>query len=90
MPAGMFNEIDIEGSARKLYDGDYVIMVSDGMLDYLQGIDKEEEFKNLLMGITATNPQEMANEILNQISQTQNYEIRDDMTVLVAGFWEKI
>lgn len=89
LPAGMFNEIDIEGSEKKLYDGDYVIMVSDGMLDYLNGVDKEEAFKNILTDIEVTNPQEMADKVLSHILEKENHGVRDDMTVLVAGFWEK-
>ncbi len=89
LPVGMFNEIDIEGSEKKLYDGDYVIMVSDGMLDFVSEVDKEEAFKSILEEINVTNPQEMADTILDRILGREEHEVRDDMTVLVAGFWEK-
>lgn len=89
LPVGMFNEIDIEGSEKKLYDGDYVIMVSDGMLDFVSEVDKEEVFKNILEEINVTNPQEMADTILERILEKEEHGVRDDMTVLVAGFWEK-
>ena len=89
LPAGMFNEIDIEGSEKKLYDGDYVIMVSDGMLDFVSEVDKEEAFKNILEEIDVTNPQEMADTILERVLGKEEHGVRDDMTVLVAGFWEK-
>lgn len=89
LPVGMFNEIDIEGSEKKLYDGDYVIMVSDGMLDFVSEVDKEEVFKNILEEINVTNPQEMADAILERILEKEEHGVRDDMTVLVAGFWEK-
>lgn len=89
LPAGMFNEIDIEGSEKKLYDGDYIIMVSDGMLDYLSEADKEEAFKNILLEVNVTNPQEMANTIMERLLNQEEHGVRDDMTVLVAGFWEK-
>lgn len=90
LPVGMFNEIDIEGREKKLCDGDYVIMVTDGMLDYLSEVEKEEAFKQILKEIDVTNPQEMANVIMERVLQSENHGIRDDMTVLVAGFWEKI
>ena len=89
LPVGMFNEIDIEGSEKKLYDGDYVIMVSDGMLDFVSEVDKEEVFKNILEEINVTNPQERADAILERILEKEEHGVRDDMTVLVAGFWEK-
>lgn len=90
LPVGMFNEIDIEGREKKLCDGDYVIMVTDGMLDYLSEVEKEEAFKQILKEIDVTNPQEMANVIMERVLQSENHGVRDDMTVLVAGFWEKI
>ncbi|SET41604.1 stage II sporulation protein E [[Clostridium] polysaccharolyticum] len=89
LPVGMFNEIDIEGSEKKLYDGDYVIMVSDGILDFVSGVDKEEIFKEILEEMDVTNPQEMADTILKRILEKEEHGVRDDMTVLVAGFWEK-
>lgn len=90
LPVGMFNEIEIEGREKKLCDGDYVIMVTDGMLDYLSEVEKEEAFKQILKEIDVTNPQEMANVIMERVLQSENHGVRDDMTVLVAGFWEKI
>lgn len=89
LPVGMFNEIDVEGSDTRLYDGDFVIMVSDGVLDYLSEIDKEEAFAEILKSIDVTNAQEMANIILKSLIEKENHAVRDDMTVLVAGFWEK-
>jgi len=89
MPVGMFTEVDIEDSAKKLYDGDYVIMVSDGVLDCLEGLEKEEEFKDILLEIDVANPQELATSIIERVKERNREKVRDDMTVLVAGFWEK-
>lgn len=89
LPVGMFNEIDVEGSETKLHDGDFVIMVSDGVLDYLSEVDKEEAFIEILKDIDVTNAQEMANVILKHLLEKESHGVRDDMTVLVAGFWEK-
>lgn len=36
-----------------------------------------------------TNPQEMADCIMNCLLKKETHEVRDDMMVLVAGFWEK-
>ena len=32
LPAGMFEQVEFDTTAKKLYDGDYIIMVSDGTL----------------------------------------------------------
>lgn len=89
LPVGMFNEIDVEGSETKLYDGDFVIMVSDGVLDYLSEIDKETAFAEIIKSVDVTNAQEMANVILERLMEKEGHGVRDDMTVLVSGFWEK-
>ena len=63
-------------------------MVSDGVLDNLPGEDKEGIMAEYLEGIIKRNPQNMAEEILEFAKQFTE-EIRDDMTVLVAGIWKR-
>ena len=69
-------------------DGDYIIMVSDGILDGLsQGIG-EEVLPEIISRINLENPKEMAAYILNYVIRTCKGVIRDDMTVIVVGVWE--
>ena len=89
MPAGVFNQVDLDQKSKKLYDGDYIIMMSDGVLDCLPGNNKERLMQELILELTITNPQEIANRILKE-ALAQNQEVPpDDMTVLVAGIWKK-
>ena len=89
MPAGVFNQVDLDQKSKKLYHGDYVIMMSDGVLDCIPGNNKEKFMQEVILGLKSTNPQEMANKILKE-ALAQNEEIPpDDMTVLVAGIWKK-
>lgn len=89
LPVGVFNQVDFDGISKKLYDGDYVVMVSDGVLDCIPGMEKEKFIEDILMKTKSVNPQEMANEVLEQaIGQNNNIAV-DDMTVLVAGLWKK-
>lgn len=37
LPAGVFHKLEPDCTSRKLYDGDMVIMVTDGVLDALPG-----------------------------------------------------
>ena len=70
-------------------DGDYIIMVSDGVLDALsQGIG-EDMLSEFIGGISLENPGEIASAILNFGIQQSRGRIRDDMTVLVTGIWKK-
>lgn len=89
LPLGIFQKPDAEAVGRTLMDGDYVIMVSDGILDALsQGIG-EDMLSELIGGSNLENPGEMANAILNFCIHQCRGHIRDDMTVLVIGIWKK-
>lgn len=89
-PLGVFHEIDMETVRRRLMDGDYIIMLSDGILDGLsQGIG-EEMLPEMLGKITLKNPAEMANHILNFCLHQSRGRVRDDMTVMVVGIWENL
>lgn len=88
LPLGVFGRLEPEVTTRKLMDGDYVIMVSDGILDGLsQGIG-EEALSEIISRTTLENPKEMAAFILNYVIRACQGAIRDDMTVIVAGIWK--
>jgi stage II sporulation protein E len=64
-------------------------MVSDGILDALsQGIG-EDMMSELIGGTDLKNPGEIANALLNFCIHQSKGKIRDDMTVLVIGIWER-
>ena len=90
LPLGVFYEMDMEVTRRRLVDGDYVIMMSDGLLDALsQGIG-EEILPEMLGRIQLKNPNEIAGHILNFCIGQSKGRVRDDMTVLVIGIWENL
>ena len=87
LPLGVFQQIEPETMCRQLQDGDYIIMLSDGVLDALEQGIGEEIFPELLGKISHTNPGEIARQILNYCLHQSKGKIRDDMTVLVIGMW---
>lgn len=89
MPIGTENAVDMETASKKLYDGDFVIMVSDGVIDAIDMEDKERYMSNILMDIHSTNPQEMAKNILDRVIEEAEGRKNDDMLVMVAGVWDK-
>lgn len=90
LPLGVFYEMDMEITRRRLVDGDYIIMMSDGILDALsQGIG-EEMLPEMLGRINLKNPAEIANHILNFSLCQSKGRVRDDMTVMVVGIWENL
>ena len=89
LPIGMFGNVDYDTVTKKLYEGDIVIMVTDGVLDCIPDDDKEGYMEKLIMEINSNNPQEIANRILDRTLVMSNYIPRDDMTILITGMWTK-
>ena len=89
LPLGIFQKPDMEAVGRTLMDGDYIVMVSDGVLDALsQGIG-EDMLSEVIGSTNLENPGEIANAILNFCIHQCRGRIRDDMTILVIGIWKK-
>lgn len=88
LPLGIFGQIEPEEVHRQLYDGDYVIMLSDGILDAASQGAGEEFLTEIIGRISNTNPDEIANQILGYCIRQSRGHVRDDMTVLVIGIWK--
>lgn len=89
LPLGVFGQIEVESINRTLQNGDYVIMLSDGITDALsQGLG-EEVLPEIIGRMDYASPGEIANQILAYCIKQSNGQIRDDMTVLVTGIWNQ-
>ena len=89
LAAGLMQQMDFDTASRKLYDGDYLIMVTDGVLDALEFGREEEVMKELILEISAQEPKEFARELLEHVLRLGGYRAKDDMTVLAARIWRK-
>ena len=87
MPLGMFAEVDYDSTSKKLYDGDLVIMVSDGVIDALNTEDNDGKLVEIIRDINGGSPKEIADCILEKAVSDKS-RLTDDMTVLVTGIWE--
>ncbi len=85
LPAGVFHKLDLDASSKKLYDGDMVIMVTDGVMDALPVAYQETLMKDIIMEYDTGNPGELAAYILNRVCQYLDGEPTDDMTVLAVS-----
>ena len=88
-PMGILKDVDYENVVKKLYDGDYIVMVSDGILDAVKGDKKEEVLSGWIADYNKKNPKEFAKYILDRAVSESEGVAKDDMTVLVAGIWAK-
>ncbi len=89
LPIGMVQKVDYDFLVKKLYDGDYIIMMSDGVLDVVPEEERVEFLRQIIGEETSQNPQVLAGRILNASLLMQNFEPGDDMTVLVCGIVQK-
>lgn len=89
LPIGMFGNVDYDAVTKKLYEGDIIIMVTDGVLDSIRDDNKEAYMEHLIIDLKSSNPQEIANRILDNTLAQSNYVPMDDMTVIAAGIWLK-
>lgn len=89
LAVGLLQQTDFEVLSKKLYPGDYLVMVTDGVLDALPFDFEEETMKEIIMTTRNQNPREMGRIILERVLGYNDYRAADDMTVLVAGMWNK-
>ena len=88
LPAGVLEEASPDVSKHHFSDGEYVIMVSDGVMDALPFFDKEGQLAKLIETIEEHNPEMMAKRLFEEIMFYPEEYRRDDMTILVLGVWE--
>lgn len=88
-PAGLTQEIEMETVKRQLEPGNFVVMVSDGVLDSLPQEDADGVLKEIVAAQETENAAEMAENIIKEVLRMGQCRPEDDMTVLVGGFWER-
>ncbi|NLY18828.1 MAG: SpoIIE family protein phosphatase [Clostridiaceae bacterium] len=88
LPAGLHKENPLKSYRRKVGDGEFIIMMTDGVYENIGNGDADSMLKAVLGGINTLNPQELAEHMLKNVC-TSNENVPDDMTVLVAKLWKR-
>jgi len=88
LPLGIFQNISVQTLHKQLQDGDYLIFMTDGVLDALEESDGEVMLEEMLCGMSERNPREIAEKLLQGVLCCCGGHVRDDMTILVIGIWE--
>ncbi|MGI5824215.1 MAG: stage II sporulation protein E [Bacillota bacterium] len=84
LPVGMLQNVEKSISTEHLCNGDMIILASDGLLD----ADNKTDLKwltGLLAESEITDPQQMAEYLLNKAITISGGRLRDDITILVAA-----
>lgn len=88
LPLGIFRNIEVNTLERKLQNGDYVILMTDGILEALGEDNYEEIMARAIGDLEDVCPGEIAEKLMEVALMSCGGHIQDDMTVLVAGIWE--
>lgn len=89
LPVGTGAQIEIESTEMQLGNGDFVVMVTDGVLEYLHVPEPEKTMQEVIETIQTNNPGILAKRIMERVMLFTGGKAKDDMTVLAACIWEK-
>lgn len=85
LPMGIIQEFDVDIVKEQLRAGDYICMMSDGIFDGPKNVAHPDAWvKKRIQQIKSSDPQAMADLLLEEVIRARAGEINDDMTVLVG------
>lgn len=89
LPVGVGTNPEIERQQVKLKNGDFVVMVTDGVLEYLHVPKPEETMQEIIESIDTNHPGILVKKIMERVMLFTGGRVQDDMTILAACIWEK-
>ena len=81
LPIGILEEMRPHITRKFITPFDTVILVSDGISD---AFDNKSDLQDYINGLSSTNPQTIADDIMDRAKDLNDGIIKDDMTVLVV------
>ncbi len=84
LPVGIVPDAVCEKCMKKLYSNDMIVMVSDGMLESILFENKEDYMRELMLNSDAVTPDELADEIVDNIKSLGGNRLKDDATIIVC------
>lgn len=79
LPIGIIQDVEVDKIDVSLGEGDLLIMMSDGIIE-----KREDRVQALIQNLTTTDPQAIADFLLDEAIMDHKQVIADDMTVIVA------
>lgn len=85
LPIGIIQDIEVDLVSLQLQAGDVLIMMTDGIYDAPgYAVNKELWMKRIIQEVNSSDPQEIADCLLEKVIRYQQNQIHDDMTVVVG------
>lgn len=90
LPTGVVKNVSKDVTEKKIESGDIILMCSDGVVDSnIEYKNKDLWVKYLMEDMENTNPQKMADIILNEAVDNNFGKVKDDMSILVYKLLKK-
>ena len=89
LPAGVDASYSGDLLERNLTHGDFLVMVTDGVLEYLHVKNPEEKLAEMISEINTENAGTFASTLMEHVMLFTGGHAMDDMTIIVTGIWEK-
>jgi stage II sporulation protein E len=85
LPMGVLDKVDIDIIKKKVKNGDIVVMLTDGILDYSnEAAGRVDWVVDYLQKTNCSNPKDLADEIIEKAKELSEGKVKDDMTVVVS------
>ena len=89
LPVGVGSNPEVDRQEVSLKNGDFVVMVTDGVLEYLHVKKPEETMIEILESIDSKHPSILAKKVMERVLLFTGGRVQDDMTILATCIWEK-
>lgn len=88
LPIGVLDKADIDIQQMKLKNGDIIVMLSDGVLDYNdENVGRVDWIVDYLGKNNCINPKDLAEGLVTEAKKLSGNRVKDDMTVLVSKIY---
>ncbi len=88
LPIGVLDKADIDIQQKKLKNGDIIVMLSDGVLDYNdENVGRVDWIVDYLGKNKCNDPKDLADGLLGEAKKLSGNRVKDDMTVLVSKIY---
>lgn len=85
LPIGVLDKVDVDIIKKQAKNGDIIVMLSDGILDYNNNeAGKVEWLVKYLKECNQNNPEELCKGIIDKAKELCKGKVKDDMTVVVS------
>ena len=86
LPIGILGQSDADRSRRIIKEGDTLVMVTDGAMQWVKSAKKEEPFANYLARQKTSHAGELASRLLDRVLEADQHSLKDDVTIMVIRF----